>query len=275
MTSSMRCVVGSLAIVVAAVVAACGGSGNAFKDSYRSSLERWPSGEVSRLLPSSGKVEIVTSKDIEADAIRMMESGYLLLGRSKFKGEQVNPDAAREVAGDLNASVVLLKTEYANTVQEAIPIEKWTNIRRESAERTSGARAGGPSSAMHGEFRITYVRKAVDYYNLAATFWAKSKPPIFGVLVETQGARTSESGGSGPSSTGRGVVVRAVIMDSPAARAGVLRDDVVVRFAGTEIVDPDQFFDTVVANKGREVEIELVRVADSKVIKLQLQLRNE
>lgn len=262
-----------LAVLAVAVATLVGCSSNAYRESYRSSLERWPSGEVSRLLPRTGKAQILTSNDIEEDANRMMENGYLLLGRSRFQSEQVNPEAAREVADDLGASVVLVKAQYAKTVQEAIPVERYIPTRREHASR---AAAGGNERApMLGEFRMTYVRKSVDYFDLAATFWAKSKPPIFGVLVEGRGDKVRQSDPSGETPGGRGVVIRAVIADSPAAAAGVLRGDVIVRFAGTEITDPDQFFDTVVANKGRDVEVDLVRVEKGQELKLKVQLRDE
>jgi hypothetical protein len=244
-------------------------NGNAFKDTYRSSLERWPSGEVSRLVRPTGKVEIVTSDAIEEDATRMMERGYLLLGRSTFRSEQVNPDAAREVAGDLGASVVLLKTQHATTVTEAIPIKVWAPLTPEEAPGATLKRSGGGATHLHGEFKSVYKWQSKDYYDYAATFWARSKPPILGVIVEGQGA-PSPTG-----ETGKGVVVRAVIQSSPASRGGVRRDDVIVRFAGTEVVTPDQFFDTVIANKGKKVEVEIVRVADSKQLKLELQLENE
>jgi S1-C subfamily serine protease len=69
--------------------------------------------------------------------------------------------------------------------------------------------------------------------------------------------------------------VRAVIHDSPAESVGVRGEDVIVRFAGTEITNADQFFDTVVANKGRAIEVELVRPTEAKSIKVTVPLRNE
>ncbi len=252
-------------------LAACAGSNNVVKENYRSSLERWPSGEVARLEAPKGDVEIVTSKDIEADALRMMENGYLLLGRSKFRGKEVDPASARDVAKELGASIVFVKAEYATTVREAIPMERWTPAGRDrvAMERPTGSRAVG-GAAMQGEYKVTYQRRAVDYYDTATTFWAKSKPPIFGVIVEK-----FAGSGTDVQSAGRGVVVRAVIGSSPASRAGILPEDIVVRFAGTEITEPDQFFATVVANKGRLVEVEVARVATSKVMKLSIQLMNE
>ncbi len=255
----------------ALALGACASNGNTFRDNYRSSLERWPSGEVSRLLPATGKVDLVKSKNIEDDATNMMENGYLLLGRSKFRSGEVDPAAAREVAADLGASVVLVKSEHAKTVVEAVPVERWMPA--------LGGRGNKPDlrrPEMHGEFRMVYTKKPVDYFDFSATFWAKSKPPIFGVLVEGTGSETHQTDPSGHEVKGRGVVTRAVINESPAARSGVRRGDIIVRFAGTEITDPDQFFDTVVANKGREVDVEIVRVEGAtSELKLSVLLSDE
>lgn len=257
---------------LAAALLACA-TNNAFKAKYQSSLERWPSGEVSRLLPTDGKVDIVTSTDMQRDAVRMMENGYLLLGRSRFRSQQVDADAAREVARELGASVVLLRKQYATTVQGAVATERWFPSARADAPVADPARSDGPSATtneqnaratVQGEFRTTYVPQTVDYYDFAATFWAKSKPPIFGVLVEAAGPQVREKTGGG------GVVIRAVINDSPAAQGGIKSGDVVVKLAGTEITGPDQFFDTVVGNAGKEVDVDLLRGSDEKKVRLKL-----
>jgi hypothetical protein len=250
-------------LIMLALVVGCAGSNNAIKENYKSSLERWPSGEVSRLVPPSGAVEIVTSTDIEGDSLRMMENGYLLLGRSKFQGSELDADAARDAAKSIGASVVFVKSEYAKTVREAVPMERWTTARGPTGRR------GGGADPMHGEFKVRFVQRTVDYFDLSATFWAKSRPPIFGVIVENSGGVTTQSADA------RGVVVRAVITGSPAARAGVAREDVIVRFAGAEITTADGFFDAVVANKGKNVEVEIVRVAQGKDFRIQVQLESE
>lgn len=271
MTTNLRLLRG-LVLGLSAAILACA-SNNAFKEKYQSSLERWPSGEVNRLLPSEGKVDIVTSTDTQRDAIKMMENGYLLLGRSKFRSQQVDADAAREVARELGASVVLLRKQYATTVQGAVATERWFPSSRADAPVTDPSRPEAPSAqtvdqnaraTVQGEFRTTYVPQTIDYYDFAATFWAKSKPPIFGVLVEAPGPHIREKTG------GSGVVVRAVINDSPAASAGVLGGDVIVKFAGTDIGGTDQFFDTVVKNAGKEVDVDLLRGSDTKKLHLKL-----
>jgi hypothetical protein len=258
------------ATILALLAGGC--ASNAFKDSYHSSLERWPSGEVSRIAPEQGNIEVVTTQDLAADSTRMMEAGYLLLGQSKFREEvDVSSGSARDLARDLHASVVLLNARYAKTLTRTIPIERWAPIRHERNAR--GALLDVAS--LRGESRLTYLPHPIDYYDYAATFWAKSKPPIFGVLIEGHKTSGHELDPKGMPIPGLGVVVRAVIHDSPAESAGVRGDDVIVRFAGTEMSDADQFFDTVVANKGRAIDVELFRAAESKTIKVSVRLRDE
>jgi hypothetical protein len=260
----------SLLVLLSCLSTGC--ASNRFRDTYQSSLERWPSGEVSRLVARRGDVAILTSSDVARDETRMMENGYLLLGRSRFQSPEIDPSAARSVASDLGASLVLVKTEYARTVEEAQPVERWVHVHDERSRPATGA----PSTReMRGEFRTTYVRTPVSYYESAATFWAKSKPPIFGVLVEGTGQRTTSTDALGVPTAGRGVVVRAVIVDSPAARAGISRDDIIVGFGGKVITDPDQFFDTVVASKGHDVDVEIVQTARAEVITRHVRLRGE
>jgi S1-C subfamily serine protease len=66
------------------------------------------------------------------------------------------------------------------------------------------------------------------------------------------------------------VSVRAVITRSPAFQSDVLRGDIITRFADVDIFDPDQFFDTVVANQGKQVSVELFRNGEKKTITAQL-----
>src|SRR5262249_50272518 len=158
------------------------------------------------------------------------------LGRSRFRTEDdVSSDSARALARELHASVVLLNAKYAKTLTRTIPIERWSPIRHERNAR--GALLD--MASIRGESRLTYLPHPVDYYDYAATFWAKSKPPIFGVLIEAHRGAGRELGPTGIPIPGLGVVVRAVIHDSPAEGAGVRGDDVIVRFAGTEITDAD------------------------------------
>jgi|WetSurMetagenome_2_1015567.scaffolds.fasta_scaffold87892_1 hypothetical protein len=264
-------IAGFLAVVVFLGVAGCA---NPFKDSYMSSLERWPGGEVSRLLPVQGEAKLITSTSMKEDAQRMMENGYLLLGRSKFRDNQVDPARAREVAAEIGASIILFERQYSGTVTDAVPMSEWIP-EREVTIREQGIVQGGPdmgqvydrevTRTVRGEFRTTYVPQTTEYYDFAATYWGKLKPSIFGVLVTALDDEARQR-----IQSNRGVVIRAVVKNTPAFTADLLRYDVITRFAGEDITDPDQFFDTVVRNAGRKVDVEINRNGVVKTIPVQL-----
>lgn len=245
----------------------CAGCANPFRSGYESRLERWPKGEVERLLPADAPAKLLTSTNMRRDAIRMMEEGYLLLGRSKFTGPAVNPGEARSLAKEVGASVVLVQQEFVESVAEAVPVSEWipprevTYTMRQEVDGEIVERE--VTREVQGEFQTRYVPETTDYYEHRATYWAKSKPPIFGVLVHSMQDRDRQRIGSN-----RGVVVSAVINDSPAFDADILRGDVITAVSGTVMTSPDQFFDYVVANQGKEVQVELAREKERKTVTL-------
>jgi serine protease Do len=270
MRSHKARVIGS--IIILFVLGGC--AVNQFKENYQSQLERWPSGEATRLLPFEGKLKLVTSTNMRSDALRMMENGYLLLGRSKFRGEQVNLKSSEAVAKELGASVVMVEEKFATSETSAVPMSEWIPARIDTVTETwtitQGPNAGQvierqTTQEVQGEFRTTYIPETIDYYDYAATYWARSKPPIFGVLVR---AMTDED--RQRAQINRGVVVRAVIKDSPAFAADMLQGDIITQVAGVTITDPDRFFDTVIANTGKQVTVELNRKGEAKTITLQI-----
>ncbi|MFH1143824.1 MAG: PDZ domain-containing protein [Candidatus Eisenbacteria bacterium] len=253
-----------LALLAAANLTACV---NPFRSGYESRLERWPSGEVSRLLPVTEPPRLVTSTNMRDDAIRMMESGYLLLGRSKFSGPHVESKEALDLAKEVGAALVLVQEEYLETVTESVPVTEYVPAREETYTLLSddGGYITGRAVTrrIEGEFKTTYVPETNDYYDHTATYWAKTKPPIFGVLVRELDPETKQALG-----TNQGVVIVAVINDSPAFTADMLRGDVITRVAGEKVMGPDHFFDLVIANAGNEVPVEVSRRGEPKVFSI-------
>ena len=262
------------ALVLLLSAALFAGCANPYKDSYESRLERWPSGEASRILPATGEVKIVTSTKMRDDAVRMMEDGWLLLGRSRFRETRIDPDGAVAVAKEIGASVVLVRKEYAATVSGTTAVSEWipprTVTRKEQEVVVSGPDSGRTverevTRTFDGEYRTTYVPTNTDYYDYAATYWAKSKPPLFGVFV-----RALTDSDKAAAQSNRGVSVRAVINDSPAFNADILRGDIITSFAGVQVSGPDQFFATVAANAGKDVVVEVLRAGEPLTFRVRL-----
>ena len=67
-----------------------------------------------------------------------------------------------------------------------------------------------------------------------------------------------------------GLLIREVMQDTPAARAGLAQGDLIVTAAGQPIRTPDDLFDALQAAGGGAVELTIVRGADERVIQVAL-----
>ncbi len=63
-----------------------------------------------------------------------------------------------------------------------------------------------------------------------------------------------------------GVVVEAVVPDSPAAKAGLKRHDVLISVGGTQITDMGVLQQAVAASEGKPVELTLIRLAKEETL---------
>jgi hypothetical protein len=71
---------------------------------------------------------------------------------------------------------------------------------------------------------------------------------------------------------GQGVRIRNIIVDSPADKAGLERDDLVVAFQGKKVIDVDQVVGSVRGGKvGDEVSLEVVHLGQRKTLQLKLE----
>ena len=67
-----------------------------------------------------------------------------------------------------------------------------------------------------------------------------------------------------------GLLIRDVVEDSPAARAGVAQGDLIVAAAGQPVRTPDDLFDALQAVQGGTVELTIVRGTDERTIQVAL-----
>lgn len=235
---------------------------NPYVDNYQNTLSQWPGGEASRLLPGTGPAKLVTSANMQADTLAMMENGFLLVGRSTFRSTVIDENMALKEAERLGASVVLVGKEYVNSVTQSVPVTTWippaqVTYTERVTDNSSMPQRGYDrivTKTIEGEYHTRYVPQNVDYYAYSATYWAKSKPPIFGVLVQALDDGEKKSIGSS-----KGVVVKAVIKGSPAFDADILCDDIIVQMDDAAVPDPDGFFDMVITNAGKPVALQIVR----------------
>ena len=120
------------------------------------------------------------------------------------------------------------------------------------------------SSTTYGS-RTIYIPYSVNRFNYYATYWIKVKQFALGVYFDnlTDELRKEVE-------TNRGVYVTVVVRGSPAFENDLLVGDIIRRVNGTEVSDEKHFWELVNDNKGRKVELGVVR--DGKDISKEIQL---
>lgn len=259
------------AFLLLAMVAGCG---NLYHEHYLSLLDRRNQDEASRILPARVPPKVVSSRNLKEDSLRMREDGYLLVGHSSFNSTYLDEGQALDQARKVGAEVVLVNQRYINTVTQSVPMSQWVPGQQENHQETTVIQQGAAtptiiqrqsSTQLEGQYQTTYVDENVDYYEYDATFWAPSKQSPIGVLVKPlDGASRSLVGSN------KGVRVRAVVKDSPAYEADILRDDILVSLGEDLIRDPNQFFQLVKDAQGQEVPIQLYRGGKPMVVKVRI-----
>ena len=257
-------------------VASIGGCVNPYAVHYQSMLEKWP-GKESLLLENAeaDTPKLVTSVDMENDSLRMLQNGYLLIGKATFKSPPIDEERALDQAVKVGADVVFVKKEYVATKTESVPVTEWLPDKKMTTTETSTYKKD-PSAAptvynrqitqtLEGESYTRYVPRSTDYYTYSAMFWKKSKPLKFGVLVHPLDDAAKKR-----LQTNQGVVVRVVVDRSPAFYADILRDDIITHFAGQTIADPKDFFEKIKSHSGQTVTVKIIRNSTPKEISLTL-----
>jgi hypothetical protein len=112
------------------------------------------------------------------------------------------------------------------------------------------------------------VPRQVDLYTYHASFWARTNYPHgLGVHVGDL-----EDGVKKTNNLASGVRVRAVSKSSPASRAPIYRNDILLSLNGIPIENPFQLQQLIRKNAGNEVVLEIIR--DDEFIKKALRLNS-
>jgi len=212
--------------LLVAISLALSGCANMYEKYYK---DRTGGGDLtrsSRVILSSDMPEQLSGRNgREAeDNLRMVEDGFRLIGMSSFTGPQAgaaHPGNAVTQAGKVHASAVMIyPPKYAGT-------------------------AGGIHGALAGPYPT---------YEFLATYWTKLKPPIFGIYVDPLSAEPMEN-----TRSNKGVIVQAVVRNSPAFRAGILRGDVLTHIGEKEIADRQGLSNALDQYVGKTVIVKYVR----------------
>jgi hypothetical protein len=188
---------------------------------------------VPDVVVSQENPKLVPGTNPQEDELRMLEEGFRIVGYSSFNsGNTVDINQARAKAKKVHASVVLVYATYTGTISGA-PWGEWSNPYGD---------AGG------GQFN------KVNRFEYLAMYWIKLKPPIFGAQVKDLSPEMRRLIGSN-----KGVLVTAVIKNSPAFRAEIFKGDVLKRMNDVDLYNDQGLYEAVAHGAGKMVTVELLR----------------
>jgi serine protease Do len=269
----------AVVFVVAACVASCA---NGFEKFYT------PDANVQAILkspltlpPPAAPQLFLHSNDIQADAKRLREDGYIYIGSSSFYGpaNRSNQFQAVEQAKKVGAAVVLFKTDYMDTQSGVIPytvanppvVSTVNSSGTVNTYGSSGYASGNYSSTgtitTPGGYSTYAIPYTVNRNTFFASYWVKQDVTKFHLGVQ-----------SAPLSDelriklerNTGVLIAIVMRNTPAFRANILEGDVVIKLNGADVIDPQTFNARLGQLAGQAVTLDLVRGSQPRSITVTL-----
>jgi hypothetical protein len=248
-----------LAVVAAGTVLGCV---NPYKTNFNATLDRQPKWIASRLAPSTDKPRLVESDNIQKDNWALFERGYIMIGYSKFDGPETDTYSVLSEARAVGADVVLLQKKFTKSLTETVAVTQWgpsqtvDTMERTNVEGPRGSRTISTESqtTVSQSPETVYVPKQVDYYEHSATYWRKLTSPVFGVAVQDLNDVQKRQ-----LETNQGLAVRAVVTDSPAYKADLLKGDILLTMNGQPMPSAEKFYEDIAQLAGKKVDFTMLR----------------
>lgn len=225
------------------------------------------------------------SEDLKADAKRLYEDGYVLIGTSSFYGpaNRTKQSQAVDEGKKVGATVVLVRSTYKDTLSGTVPYTV-ANPTQYATVNTTGSMnsygSGGYATGTYNSTSTVAVPGGYSTYNIPynisrndffASYWAKMDPDkmILGARyaplpddVRTRLERNT------------GVFIPIVVRGTPAFRANVLEGDVIVQINAVDVVDPQGFKQQLAQFQGQSVTLGIIRGDKSLTLRVTLNSRS-
>jgi hypothetical protein len=188
------------------------------------------------------ETKMYVSNHYDEDAISMLEDNFDMMGTSGFEAGDVPSTQALSHAQEIKADVVLVYSKYGSTRTNSGKMELIREAAKTGKELTEKDVADAPVN-----------------YRYYATYWAKMPTPLLGVHIIKLTPKSNDLSEDEVAAASKGLKVLAVIKDSPAAKAGLKRGDVILKIADKEINDPAVLSSEVGQHQGEKVAIAFTR----------------
>ncbi len=219
----------------------------------------------------------VHSNDINADALRLEEDGYVLVGTSSFFGpERIGTRAdAIEQGKKVGAAIIMIKSTYRDTVTGSLPYTV-PNAPQVATVNTSGTVYGNSGSGSYNSTSTVTMPGGSTTYNIPYSVTRSDFFPSYWVASDPNKMRLGVNAISLPDEVRRrlmrntGAYVVVVIRGTPAFRANVLNGDVIVKINDTDVMDGPSFINQLTPVAGETIKLDIIRGAEPVIIQVKL-----
>jgi hypothetical protein len=188
--------------------------------------------------------KIFVSNHKDDDNISMLEDGYDMIGSSGFSAAEASPDLALQHAKSIKADTVLIYKKYGSAKTASSQLQLVKEAAKQGKDIDPNDLVEEPTQ-----------------YNFYASYWAKLPMPLLGVHIIKLKKNTNETTEDGTAQLQAlpGLKIIAVIKESPAAKAGIVRGDTVMKIGDMTLVEADDLFAAVKKYTGQTVDVEIER----------------
>lgn len=203
------------------------------------------------------QTKIMRGWDQDTDKIKMLEEGYDLMGFSGFSGPNLSPKFAKSHGEKIKADLVLIYDRQINDNSRASAIQK---ARDKVLAAKKNEKKGEITEIVISEEDLLDSNALFAFY---ASYWVKLPKPTFGTHFIKLSNKQDE--GDVP-----GALVIAVIKNSPAATAGILRNDSIIKIDQVDVNSPDDLVAVIRKSKGKSVNVEYIRGGKKNSVQVNL-----
>ncbi len=207
--------------------------------------------------------KVIVTGNVRGESEYLAENGYALVGESSFQGPRSRFAESKAVsqAKSIGADTVVLAEGDAGSDTVAMPMVTPNSSTSYSSFSGSAFNPAYGTTHVNGigtttsyGTTTTYVPMTIHRADYYAGFWVKGKPPIFGAHVSPLTAEQHKQIG-----TNSGVMVRVVVIGSPAYRADIFKGDYLMAIAGEPVQSFEDFQRIARAHAGELVQVSIIR----------------